>query len=215
MRGKRRDRDRHQGKRWRARRALRWLPVGLPNLALDRHFGGVENAHQGLAALELVALLWVPHGVGARRRSDARPCRPGRRLDISSFVHVAFGAFQSNLLTVALQFKNSERRCVGLIVERRWISGGSRREGGRRGLFLRSSSGRISLSDRTLLESRFRLWPGRPAPVEDRSRVSRRRRDSGRASGRTGGPDRRISPARRERQSICWVASKVAISRLV
>ena len=82
--------------------------------AADHHLGGVENADDGLALIELVTFLGVAHGVVAIQvLVGDHSGEVGAHFELGD---VVLGAVERDLLAVALEFENVESGDIALVV---------------------------------------------------------------------------------------------------
>ena len=79
--------------------------IGLADGAADEHDGGVENADDRLAAVELIAFLGMAHGIVAVEILVGD--HAGERSVQFEFVHIGLGAFEHDFLAIALEFEDA------------------------------------------------------------------------------------------------------------
>ena len=88
--------------------------IGLADGTADEHFGGIEDADEGLAAVELIAFLGVAEGIVTVEILVGD--HAGERGVDFELGHVGLHALEHDLLAVALEFEDAEGGGVALIV---------------------------------------------------------------------------------------------------
>ena len=88
--------------------------IGFADSAADPHFGRVEDADDGLSAIELIAFLGVAHGPVAVEGFVGD--HAGEWGVDFEFGHIRLGAFEHDFLAIALQFEDAEGGGVALVV---------------------------------------------------------------------------------------------------
>ena len=88
--------------------------IGLADGAADQHLGGVEDADEGLAAVELIAFLGMAHGVVAVEILVGD--HAGESGVEFEFGHVGLSAFEHDFLAIALEFQDAKGGGIALIV---------------------------------------------------------------------------------------------------
>ena len=88
--------------------------IGFADGAADQHLGGIEDADDGLAAVELIAFLGVAHGIVAVEVLVGDHAGEGGVQ--FEFGHVGLGALEHDFLAVALQFEDAQGGGIALIV---------------------------------------------------------------------------------------------------
>ena len=88
--------------------------IGFADGAADEHFGGIEDADEGLAAVELIAFLGVAHGIVAVEILVGD--HAGERGVEFELGHVGLRALEHDLLAIALEFEDAEGGGIALVV---------------------------------------------------------------------------------------------------
>ena len=88
--------------------------IGFADGTADQHLGRVEDADDGLAAVELIAFLGVAHGIVAVEILVGD--HAGERSVEFELGHVGLSAFEHDFLAIALEFEDAEGGGIALIV---------------------------------------------------------------------------------------------------
>jgi hypothetical protein len=88
--------------------------IGFADGTADEHFGGVEDAEDGLTAVELIAFLGVAQGI-VTPKTLVGDHTGERGVELESG-HIRLGAFETDLLTIALELEDAEGSSIALVV---------------------------------------------------------------------------------------------------
>jgi hypothetical protein len=88
--------------------------IGFADRAADEHFGGIEDADDGLTAIELVPLLRVAHGIIPVEILVGDHAGEGRvEFELR---HIGLHPFEHDFLAVALELEDAKGGCVATIM---------------------------------------------------------------------------------------------------